>query len=116
MNAPAYNFAFTPVVHDLDAWADMKSRGYQRPLTGFRDIHMPRNTGAGVIMAGLSVVLAVALIWYIWWLAIVSFVALIGYTIAHTFNYDRDFLIPSSDVTRVEDERTRLLAANAQAG
>jgi cytochrome o ubiquinol oxidase subunit 1 len=25
---PAYNFAFTPVVHDLDAWYDMKSRGY----------------------------------------------------------------------------------------
>jgi cytochrome o ubiquinol oxidase subunit I len=113
---PAYNFAFTPVVHDLDAWADMKNRGYQRPLTGFRDIHMPRNTGAGVVLAGLSVVLAMALIWYIWWLAIVSFVALIGYAIAHTFNYDRDFHIPSSDVTRVEDERTRLLAATSQAG
>ncbi|RUZ83824.1 cytochrome o ubiquinol oxidase subunit I, partial [Mesorhizobium sp. M7A.F.Ca.CA.001.14.1.1] len=113
---PAYNFAFTPVVHDLDTWADMKNRGYQRPLTGFHDIHMPRNTGAGVILAGLSVVLAVALIWYIWWLAIVSFVALIGYAIAHTFNYDRDFHIPSSDVTRVEDERTRLLAATSQAG
>ncbi|OWK21844.1 hypothetical protein AJ88_12355 [Mesorhizobium amorphae CCBAU 01583] len=63
---PAYNFAFTPVIHDGDAWADMKQRGYRRPLTGFRDIHMPRNTGAGVILAGLSVVLAVALIWYIW--------------------------------------------------
>lgn len=113
---PAYNFAFTPVVHDLDAWADMKNRGYQRPLTGFRDIHMPRNTGAGVVLAGLSVVLAMAFIWYIWWLAIVSFVALIGYAIAHTFNYDREFHIPSSDVTRVEDERTRLLAATSQAG
>ncbi|MGY3471438.1 heme/copper-type cytochrome/quinol oxidase subunit 1 [Bradyrhizobium sp. LM6.11] len=28
---PAYNFAFTPVVHDNDAWWDMKRRGYQRP-------------------------------------------------------------------------------------
>ena len=28
---PAYNFAFTPVVHDLDAWYDMKSRGHKRP-------------------------------------------------------------------------------------
>src|SRR5262249_44719611 len=32
---PAYNFAFTPVVHDNDAWWDMKRRGYQRPLGGF---------------------------------------------------------------------------------
>ena len=44
---PAYNFAFTPVVHDLDAWWDMKSRGYVRPLEGFRPIHMPKNTGSG---------------------------------------------------------------------
>ena len=29
---PVYNFAFTPVVHDNDAWWDMKQRGYQRPL------------------------------------------------------------------------------------
>ena len=25
---PAYNFAFTPIVHDNDAWYDMKKRGY----------------------------------------------------------------------------------------
>jgi cytochrome o ubiquinol oxidase subunit 1 len=24
---PDYNFAFTPVVHDSDAWADMKKNG-----------------------------------------------------------------------------------------
>ncbi len=44
---PDYNFAFTPVIHDLDAWYDMKSRGCERPLAGFEDIHMPSNTGAG---------------------------------------------------------------------
>ena len=31
----AYNFAFTPIVHDLDAWWDMKKRGYARPRDGF---------------------------------------------------------------------------------
>ena len=41
-----------PVVHDNDAWWDMKQRGYARPLTGFKPIHMPRNTGAGIILAG----------------------------------------------------------------
>ena len=54
---PAYNFAFTPVVHDNDAWCDMKKRGYQRPLTGFMPIHMPKNTGAGFILAGLATAL-----------------------------------------------------------
>jgi cytochrome o ubiquinol oxidase subunit 1 len=108
---PDYNFAFTPVVHDNDAWWDMKARGYRRPLTGFRAIHMPSNTGAGIILAGLSTVLAFAMIWYIWWLAAVSFVALIATAIAHTFNYHRDFHIPAAQVVKIEDERTRLLAA-----
>src|ERR1700687_337627 len=53
---PVYNFAFTPVVHDNDAWWDMKQRGYHRPLQGFKAIHMPGNTGVGVVLAGLSVV------------------------------------------------------------
>ena len=44
---PAYNFAITPVVHALDAWHDMKARGYERPRDGFRPVHMPRNTGTG---------------------------------------------------------------------
>jgi cytochrome o ubiquinol oxidase subunit I len=110
---PPYNFAFTPVVHDLDAWWDMKRRGYERPLGGFRPIHMPKNTGAGVILAGLSTVLGFALIWYIWWLAALSFAALIAAAITHTFNYNRDFYIPAEDVVRLENDRSAQLAAGA---
>ena len=106
---PAYNFAFSPVVHDLDAWHDMKSKKAERPTSGFRAIHMPKNTGAGVILAGLSTVFGVAMIWYIWWLAAVAFVALIATAIGHTFNYDRDFHIPVEDVVNSEDARTRAL-------
>ncbi|HTO31419.1 MAG TPA: cytochrome o ubiquinol oxidase subunit I [Pararhizobium sp.] len=107
---PEYNFAFTPVVHDHDSWYDMKSRGYERPLTGFRPIHMPKSTGTGVILAGISIVLAFAMIWYIWWLAAVSFIAIIAVSIAHTFNYDRDFFIPAETVSATEDARSKLLA------
>jgi cytochrome o ubiquinol oxidase subunit 1 len=107
---PDYNFAFTPIVHELDAWWDMKSRGYKRPLSGFKPIHMPKNTGTGVILAGLSVVLAFALIWHIWWLAAVSFVATLGVSIWHTFDYNRDYFIPSDVVTDAEDARTKLLS------
>ena len=107
---PAYNFAFTPVVHDLDTWADMKKRGYERPLGGFRQIHMPRNTGAGVIIAGLATLCGFALIWHVWWLAALSFVAVVAAAIAHSFDYDRDFHIPAEEVRREEDSRTELLA------
>ncbi|GBU16459.1 MULTISPECIES: cytochrome o ubiquinol oxidase subunit I [Methylobacterium] len=105
-----YNFAFTPLVRDHDAWSDMKKRGYSRPLTGFRPIHMPSNTGTGVILGALSVVFSFGMIWYIWWLAGLSFLAMLVVTIAHTFNYHRDFTIPAETVVRAEDERTALLA------
>jgi cytochrome o ubiquinol oxidase subunit 1 len=110
---PDYNFAFTPVVHDHDSWYDMKNRGYERPVEGFKAIHMPKNTGMGVILAAISTVLAFALIWYIWWLVVVSFVGLIAAAIAHTFNYNRDYYIPVETVAATENARTKLLAEQA---
>jgi cytochrome o ubiquinol oxidase subunit 1 len=106
---PDYNFAFTPVVHDGDAWADMKARGYQRPISGYRPIHMPSNTGTGVILAALSVAFGTGMIWYVWWLAVVSFIGILAVAVGHTFTYKRDFYIPVEDVTRHEDARTTAL-------
>ncbi len=110
---PQYNFAFTPVIHDVDAWTDMKKRGYSRPLEGFIPIHMPKNTGSGVIISAISVVLGFALVWHIWWLAVLSFIGIVAVSIAHTFNYNREYYIPASDVSTVEAERTKLLAKQA---
>ncbi len=108
---PDYNFAFTPVVHDMDAWYDMKSHKYARPTDGFQPIHMPSNTWAGIVLAGLSTVFGLAMVWYIWWLAALSFVAVIGVAIFHTFNYKRDFHIPVEEVIETERRRTADLQA-----
>jgi len=107
---PAYNFAFTPVVHDNDAWWQMKSHNYQRPTDGFIPIHMPKNTGAGIILAGICTVFGFAMIWHMWLVAAVSFATLLVVAIGHTFNYKRDFHIPADEVTQVETTRTELLA------
>ena len=107
---PAYNFAFTPQVHDGDAWYQMKQRNYLRPSEGFLAIHMPKNTAAGIIIAGLSTLCGFALIWHMYLIGAVSFVVLVAASIYHTFNYKRDYYIPVEDVVRTEAERTRLLA------
>ncbi|CAA2159134.1 MULTISPECIES: cytochrome o ubiquinol oxidase subunit I [Methylobacterium] len=106
---PDYNFAFTPVVHDSDAWWDMKNRGFARPMTGYKPIHMPKNTAAGAILAGLNFTFGLAMVWYVWWLAALSFVAIILVAILHTFNYNRDYYIPADTVSRTEGQRTREL-------
>jgi cytochrome o ubiquinol oxidase subunit I len=107
---PAYNFAFTPVIHEPDAWWDMKEHGYERPLSGFKPIVMPKNTGSGVVLAVLSSVGAFAMIWYIWWLAAASFSAVLVVAIWHTFNYDRDYRFPTDEIVKTENERTAMLA------
>ncbi len=107
---PDYNFAFTPVVHDTDTWSDMKARGFKRPESGFTPIHMPRNTGAGVILALLSTVCGFALIWHIWWLAAGSLLAIVAYSIWHSFDRDRDYHIPAEQVAETEAARSRELA------
>jgi cytochrome o ubiquinol oxidase subunit 1 len=106
---PAYNFAFTPRVHDNDTWADMKASQYQRPREGFAAIHMPKNTGAGFVIAALSAAAGFALIWQMWLVAGIGLAAMIAAAIVHTFNYQRDYYIPAEEVIRTEDERTRLL-------
>ena len=102
---PAYNFAFTPRVHALDAWYDMKTRGNHFPDKGFLPIHMPRNTGVGVILSGCALVLGFAMIWYIWWLAALAAVGLVAVAIGHSFDYDRDYHIPADAVAHAEARR-----------
>jgi cytochrome o ubiquinol oxidase subunit 1 len=89
----------------------MKKRGYERPLEGFTPIHMPKNTSAGFIVAALAAACGFAMIWQMWLVAGVAFVAMLAAVIVHTFNYKRDYYIPAEEVVHTEAERTRLLGA-----
>jgi cytochrome o ubiquinol oxidase subunit 1 len=109
---PPYNFAFTPLVHDNDAWAHMKQHQHTRPQHGFMPIHMPRNTGAGFILAMLSALFGFSMIWHMWAVAGVCFFLLLAALIVHTFNYDRDYYVSADDVTRIERARTQQLAGH----
>jgi cytochrome o ubiquinol oxidase subunit 1 len=110
---PDYNFAFTPRVFELDAWHDMKKNGFVRPLEGFVPIHMPKNTGAGFILAALSAAVGFTLVWHMWLVAGAAFAALLTVAIVHTFNYKRDYYIPADTVVSTENARTRLLGGGA---
>jgi cytochrome o ubiquinol oxidase subunit 1 len=103
---PQYNFAFTPRVYDIDAWWHMKANGFVRPTTGFVPIHMPKNTAAGIVLAGISAVFGFAMIWHMWLIAGLTFVALLIAIIIHTFNYNREYYIPVEEVEKAEAKFT----------
>jgi cytochrome o ubiquinol oxidase subunit 1 len=97
-----YNFATVPVVHELDAFHDMKQRGnVEKPV--YRDIHMPSNTSAGFFIGVFSLALGFALTWHIWWLAIAAFIGAIGTWIARSFDNDTDYYIPAETVRMMEE-------------
>ena len=52
------------------------------------------------------------MIWYICWLAIFAFFALIAVTVWHSFDYNRDYDIPAEEVARVEREEISFLDIN----
>ncbi len=109
---PDYNFAFTPIIHESDAWWDMKERNHARRTEGYLPIHMPKNTGAGIIIAGFAFVLGFAMIWHMFLVAGLAFLGLLVTAIGHTFNYKRDYYIPADEVARTEAIRTEELAAH----
>jgi cytochrome o ubiquinol oxidase subunit 1 len=108
--APAYNFARIPVVRDRDAFWDMKQRGVDLKGATFVPIHMPRNKAAGFIIGGCAFVLAFAMIWHIWWLAIAALAGVIVTLIRHAFDEDRDYHLGAEEVRRVEALHGRVAA------
>jgi cytochrome o ubiquinol oxidase subunit 1 len=73
---------------------------------------MPKNTAAGFIIAALSAAVGFALIWQMWLVAGIGFIAVLAAIITHTFNYKRDYYIPADEVVRTEDARTRMLESH----
>ena len=98
------------MVHEIDAWWDMKRNGYVRPTHGFIPIPMPKNTAAGFTIAALGAVFGFCMIWQMWLFAGASFIMLLGVLIAHAFSHGRGLPIPAAQVERTEAGRTRLLA------
>jgi cytochrome o ubiquinol oxidase subunit 1 len=107
---PFYNFAHVPHVDSLDQfWEDkQKGKGWLRP-SKYVDIHMPRNTSAGVWIGIFGSVLGFALVWHIWWMAVIGLVGMIGAFIARTFDQDVDYYVPAAEVERIENARFALL-------
>jgi cytochrome o ubiquinol oxidase subunit 1 len=69
---PSYNFAVLPQVDSLDAFWVMKQRGPVAPPEHYEPIEVPRNSPNGFVTAFFAVVTGFALIWHIWWMAIVG--------------------------------------------
>ncbi|WP_130651505.1 cytochrome o ubiquinol oxidase subunit I [Candidatus Hamiltonella defensa] len=108
--APFYNFAVIPEINSRDAFFEMKERGqaYPRPEK-YAAIHMPKNSAAGLIIAAFSVIFGFAMIWSIWWLAVVGVIGMGATWIAKSFDQDVDYNVPISDIELIENKHHEYL-------
>lgn len=65
---------------------------------------MPKNSGAGVIIAAFSLVFGFAAIWHIWWLFGLSFVGMIVSWVIKSFDQDVDYYVPVAEIEKIENQ------------
>src|SRR6267154_381097 len=101
---PAWNFTRLPSVERTDAYWHMKEEGVShRALPGtFVDLHVPRNTPVGVFLAFFAMILGFALIWRIYWLAVVGLVGAVAVVLVQSWRTDRERLVPAEEVAAFE--------------
>jgi len=104
---PFYNFAHTPEITDRDDFWEKKQRGESVVKSGgYQDIHMPKNTGHGFYVGVFSFFLGFALIWYMWWLAIVCSAGILVSLIVRLYEKETDYFVKSSEVEEIESRST----------
>lgn len=96
---PEYNFAVIPAVTGRDAFTLAKEAGkaYQLPDT-YSDIEVPRNSALGPVLGAIGFALAFGLVWHIWWMVIVFFVAAVATMIVRGFARDTTRIVPAQQV------------------
>lgn len=113
--APFYNFAVTPEVHEIDQfWMDKERRAGGQAVSPqemhYAPIHMPRNTGAGFIIAMFAGVLGFALVWHMLIPGIIGAIGIVCTVIARSFNTDTDYYV---DVDTIKATELAHLRGNA---
>jgi cytochrome o ubiquinol oxidase subunit I len=105
---PPFNFAVLPQVEGLDAYWIMKQRAREQGAPGpepvYEDIELPRNSATGFVCAFFAAFLGFALIWQIWWLAILAFVGAFATFVVFAWRDRTEYRIPATEVARIDRE------------
>ncbi len=103
---PFYNFASLPEVRDRDAFWDMKKHKKDFPDVKYESIRLPKNTPLPLIIASLVFAVGFAIVWYIWWLAIIAGLSALICLIYRLNNDETEYSIPAAKIAKLEQEHT----------
>ncbi len=102
---PFYNFTTIPTVSTRDAFWEMKQHGLPKPA--YEDIHIPKNTAAGIYISIFAFFAGFAAVWHILWLAVASILGILVVFIIRGFNEEPEYTLTAAEVQKLEEARIR---------
>ena len=107
---PAFNFAVLPDVRGEEAYWNIKEKaretGSLRDEPEYEAIEVPKNTATGVVCAFFATVMGFALIWHIWWMAILGIIGAFATFVVFAWRDIGEDEISAEEVARI-DRRNR---------
>ncbi|MGI4939093.1 MAG: cytochrome o ubiquinol oxidase subunit I [Janthinobacterium lividum] len=102
---PAFNFAVLPEVSGEDAYWGIKERARRDAVLGeepeYVDIEVPRNSATGVTCAFFASILGFALIWHIWWMAVLGLVCAFGTFVVFAWRDRTEYVVTAAEAGRI---------------
>jgi cytochrome o ubiquinol oxidase subunit 1 len=115
---PFYNFAVIPEVHSLDAFWEMKSRKSENKQSfsasqkigksekiQYEDLHLPKNTAAGIYVSIFVFLVGFALVWHVYWLAAFGIIGATVCFLIRAFDDEPEYIFTKEEVEEYEKRR-----------
>ena len=103
---PAFNFPTLPNVHGEAAYWGIKQRARQQHVLGeppeYVPIELPRNSPTGVVCAFFATIIGFALIWHIWWAAVLGVVGAFATFVVFAWRDENEYVISADNVARID--------------
>lgn len=99
---PFYNFAVIPKITSRDAFWEMKKTGAQNKKKTYKDIHMPKNTGVGIYLAGFAFIFGFSTIWHVYWATAMSVIGIIITLVARSMNDNTEYTISAKELEKLD--------------
>jgi cytochrome o ubiquinol oxidase subunit 1 len=71
----------------------------------YHDIHMPSNSPLGFYIGVFSFLFGFGMVWYMFWLVLVSTVGIIACSIMHLYQKHKEYNLKASVIAKIEQQR-----------
>ena len=99
---PFFNFAILPEVSNRDDFWEKKQRGLNSNNKEYTDIEIVKNTPIAMYIGSVACLFGFSAVWHIWWLLILSLLAVIVFIMIRTTDEETEYILPASKVAEID--------------